>query len=603
MSYNSSNNASGAHLATSSMSKRSPSILVTDSRSNKNRLSAPFARHAAGARSRESLSSVPSNSIGSSSYVPYLNSNKNQVRSVNRAASPQFGRFSDISIDNILSDSSDVPSGRREERRSSSSWDRFSIYDKLRTSNYGKGLSHIPPRTSKTSHKLVLIPENSEIPKDYMPNNFLRNRSSSYKNLQSEQFQQHDRDEILPRITAYNVAEGFNLDLMSKFLKSTHEVSPRQYAECLYVAYTLPLLPGKDGYRIKSNISKKVVGGKTLIDELIDTSEQRDHHYEYYSGVEILEDANNNYELNATTPSQEPEVTVIPDHLPNPTNNSDSFDPSEPQFFAEETPIEQKLRERKEQIKMNSDSKPMSLIRDEDQHAEIFIFHYGVIVFWNFTEQQEKNILGDIAFSEYKNLVIRALDEQDIETEQFHFEYDKENERPRIFNDIITLRSGDHIIELTLSHAIAQSSKLSRFESRVTPILSSITKLPRRLALYGTLGLKREQLLKRSGKLFKLRVDVNLSSSVLDTPEFFWSFEPSLHPLYVAMREYLEIDQRVQVLNDRCKVFLEFFDICVDSVAERNMARVTWWFIMMIIVSVLFSLAEILIRYNIIHNG
>ena len=237
-----------------------------------------------------------------------------------------------------------------------------------------------------------------------------------------------------------------------------------------------------------------------------------------------------------------------------------------------------------------------------DRHAEIFIFHYGVIVFWNFTEIQEKNILGDITFAGYKSLMIRPLDEQDIETEQFHFEYDRDTERPRIFNDIVTLRSGDHIIELTLSHAIAQSSKLSRFESRISPILISVTKLPKRLALYGTLGLKREQLLKKSGKLFKLRVDVNLSSTILDTPEFFWSFEPSLHPLYVAMREYLEIDQRVQVLNDRCKVFLEFFDICVDSVAERNMARVTWWFILVILFGVIFSLTEIFVRYVIIHR-
>lgn len=160
----------------------------------------------------------------------------------------------------------------------------------------------------------------------------------------------------------------------------------------------------------------------------------------------------------------------------------------------------------------------------------------------------------------------------------------------------------DHIIKLTLSHSIAQSTKLSRFESRISPILGTVSKLPKRLALYGTLGLKREQLLKKSGKLFKLRVDVNLSSSVLDTPEFFWSFEPSLHPLYLAMREYLEIDQRVQVLNDRCKVFLEFFDICVDSVAERNMARITWWFIAVIFVSVLVSICEIIVRSFIIRQ-
>ncbi|QLG74618.1 hypothetical protein HG535_0G05010 [Zygotorulaspora mrakii] len=569
------------------MSKRSPSILVTDSRSSKKRMSAPFAGHAAGVRNRD----------GSSDSREFQ-SLAGTSSSKRRAA----GRFSEISVDNILSDTSDVPSGKREERQSVSSTDRSPLADKLRSLAYSKMINPLPPRTSKTSQKLVLIPEDASDGRESITGSFGKKKSTTSLKVHNDRSVSSRKEHKLARITAYNVAEGLNLKLMSKFLKTTHEVSPRLYDECLYVAYTLPLLQGKDGFRVKSNISKKVVGGKTLIDKLIDTSEQRDHHYEYYSGVETPEDISNAYELDPNAVQLESDLSTIPNHLPNHSGYQDGFDPSEPQFFAEETPVEQELREKKERLTYNSTIERSSNERGNHQHAEIFIFRYGVIVFWNFTEMQEKNILGDIAFADYKNLVMRPLDEQDIEREQFHFDYDKDTERPRIFNDIVTLRSGDHIIELTLSHAIAQSSKLSRFESRITPILTSVTKLPKRLALYGTLGLKREQLLKKSGKLFKLRVDVNLSSSILDTPEFFWSFEPSLHPLYVAMREYLEIDQRVQVLNDRCKVFLEFFDICVDSVAERNMARVTWWFIIAIIIGVAFSLAEILVRYIIIHG-
>ncbi|CCD23659.1 Rmd8p NDAI_0B06280 [Naumovozyma dairenensis CBS 421] len=590
------------------MAKRSPSILVTDSRTSKNRLSAPFAGHAAGVLNRDEHR-LPRNK----SYRYNATNSNAELRG--RHPSGGGGRFSDVSIDNILSDSSDVPSGRREERLSNSSLERSPLVtDRAhsRSQYQRKTINPLPSRTSKTSQRLVLIPEEGDnVSKDDIRGNISsgldRKRHTPIPKYNDEYYQPEPRTHKLARITAYNVAEGFNLSLLSKFLQDTHEVSPRMYDECLYVAYTLPLLPGKDGFRIKSNVSKKFVGGMTLIDKLIDTSEQRDHHYEYFSGVETLEDANNNYELNPTSPPMENvENQPIPTHLPVPPTNPDAFNPSEPQFFAEETPIEQKLREQNERLNIvptNIAMNSSQVAANGDQHAEIFVFHYGVIVFWNFTEVQEKNLLGDITFSYYRrNLVIRPLDEQDIETEQFHFGYDKNTERPRIFNDIVTLRSGDHMIELTLSHAIAQSSKLSRFESRISPLLTSITKLPKRLALYGTLGLKRSQLLKKSGKLFKLRVDVNLSSSILDSPEFFWSTEPSLSPLYIAMREYLEIDQRVQVLNDRCIVFLEFFDICVDSVAEKNIARFTWWFVIAIIVGLFFSLSEIFVRYIIIHN-
>lgn len=601
MSYqNSSRTPSGK--STSTMSKRSPSILVTDSRSSKNRMSAPFAGHAAGLNRKLGIRSQPQQqqySGYSSTHSGGNNKNGNNNKYKRRSS----GRFSGISVDNMLQDSSDVPSGRREERGSNSSWDRFPVPEKLHATNYRKMINPLPSRTSRISQKLVLIPEETNS-KGILREGILdRKRPLPDSRYSQAKFRSHGQFQNVSRLTAYNVAEGFNLKFLSRFLKEKHEVSPRLYDDCLYVAYILPLLPGKDGFRLKSNVSKKTVGGKSLIDKLIDNSEQRDHHYEYYSGVETLEDANNNYEI-TTNLIPEPEANVIPDHLPQQTNtNQDSFDPSEPQFFAEETPGEQEKREQEELSNLSSTHKPKQILSDEDdKHAEIFIFHYGVIVFWNFTEEQEKNLLGDITFAEDKSLVIRPLDEQDIETEEFHFGYDRDTERPRIFNDIITLRSGDHIIKLTLSYAIAQSSKLSRFESRISPILTAVTKLPKRLALYGTLGLKREQLLKKSGKLFKLRVDVNLSSSILDTPDFFWSTEPSLHPLYIAMREYLEIDKRVQVVNDRCKVFLEFFDICVDSVAERNIARVTWWFIIVIIIGVLFSLTEILVRYTIIHR-
>jgi uncharacterized Rmd1/YagE family protein len=50
---------------------------------------------------------------------------------------------------------------------------------------------------------------------------------------------------------------------------------------------------------------------------------------------------------------------------------------------------------------------------------------------------------------------------------------------------------------------------------------------------------------------------VNLVSNVLDVPELFWS-EASLGELYNAVREYMEIDGRVQVLNEKLGVASDF---------------------------------------------
>lgn len=60
---------------------------------------------------------------------------------------------------------------------------------------------------------------------------------------------------------------------------------------------------------------------------------------------------------------------------------------------------------------------------------------------------------------------------------------------------------------------------------------------------------------------------------MLDVPNFFWDSEPTLHPLYNAVREYLEIKQRVLVLNERCRVFLDLAEILSDSIADKKMTR------------------------------
>lgn len=91
-----------------------------------------------------------------------------------------------------------------------------------------------------------------------------------------------------------------------------------------------------------------------------------------------------------------------------------------------------------------------------------------------------------------------------------------------------------------------------------------------------------------------------VASNVLDVPEFFWDSEPTLHPLYAAVREYLEIKQRILVLNERCRVFLDLADILSDSIADSNMSRITWIIIILIVLSIFVTIAEVAIRFGIL---
>lgn len=124
---------------------------------------------------------------------------------------------------------------------------------------------------------------------------------------------------------------------------------------------------------------------------------------------------------------------------------------------------------------------------------------------------------------------------------------------------MLALKSRSHLLKLSIAHALAQSTLLARYETNAQRVLSSplTLSIPQQLAQSGGLRLRRHDALKLTGRLFKLRRDVNLVSNVLDVPELFWS-EASLKNLYDAVREYMEIKPRVQVLNEKLGVASDF---------------------------------------------
>ncbi|KAK5631694.1 hypothetical protein RRF57_007408 [Xylaria bambusicola] len=495
-----------------------------------------------------------------------------------------------ISVDNVLQYASEIPSG---QPRVPPPRGPRSIAGVRRVSGGGlpnlaprTGQQNMPSRTTRISEKLVLLPETPDEPENDEDEeriqvegegrplkdeerDVLRKRGGLRGKSYAERLPKFERAEKLARLTAYCTAQSYKIKSTSEFLRKKHDAKTKLYDDCLYTVYHTPLLSGVDGYRVRSRPILKTPGtGKTVLDLEIERSEQRDEHMGYYD----------EYGFGEHTAS------------PNNTDNSHRQRSDEGRTTDNNT-------------QDNGHVKPVNRFApDAKQFAEMFVFSYGVVVFWNFTEQQEKAILADITFAESEtglSLVTRPLEQSDFETEEFHFEYNDDVKRPRIFNDMITLLPrSDHMVRLTISHAIAQSTKLCFFEERMSETLTDAQDVPKRLALTGQLNMTRTEIVKILGRLFKSRVEINLSSNILDVPNFFWDAEPTLHPLYVAIRDYLEIDPRTKVLNERCRVFLDLAEILSDSVADSKMSAITWIIIILIIVSILVTVTEVVLRFT-----
>ena len=85
-------------------------------------------------------------------------------------------------------------------------------------------------------------------------------------------------------------------------------------------------------------------------------------------------------------------------------------------------------------------------------------------------------------------------------------------------------------------------------------------------------------------------------------PNLIWESEPTLHPLYLAVREYLEIKPRIQVLNERCRVFLDLAEMLSDSISDSKVSKQTWIIIVLIILSILVTCSEVFLRFGLLSS-
>ncbi|KAG9076789.1 hypothetical protein FS749_011381, partial [Ceratobasidium sp. UAMH 11750] len=202
---------------------------------------------------------------------------------------------------------------------------------------------------------------------------------------------------------------------------------------------------------------------------------------------------------------------------------------------------------------------------EELTQPEVFLFAYGTVVLWGMTEAQERRFLSSL-----KRFEVEKLAPDDVEKEDLNYYYANYS---RIYNDVITLRRGSsYMTKLSLSHALAQSVKISLFEELIASTIERTKDIPEALSEAGKIGMPHGEIMRQIGQLFLLRMNINLVGNVLDAPELFWDF-PDLKPMYEAARSYLELPQRIDLLNARVEVLQDMLKLLKESVTSRHGER------------------------------
>lgn len=210
--------------------------------------------------------------------------------------------------------------------------------------------------------------------------------------------------------------------------------------------------------------------------------------------------------------------------------------------------------------------------------GECWLFNYGVLICWDVNEDDRRSLCHSLAPHIFKPTQFAAH-------EQYVWSV-LEGSPLVIHNDKLTLPHDEPLIRLALSHAFAQSTKVSSFEDYALSVIERNANLAKQLSQTGKVSLSRRELARHRGELIEAINDINLNFGLLDTPEFFWDY-PELEEVYLKLAKYLDLQPRVEILDKKLSTIQNMLEMLASEQNHKHSAFLEWIIILLIAVDII----------------
>jgi len=236
---------------------------------------------------------------------------------------------------------------------------------------------------------------------------------------------------------------------------------------------------------------------------------------------------------------------------------------------------------------------------DGPEPGEVFLFREGSVVFWNVSRQERESMLKFVTSHEIGAYERDLWTEEGSESMEFTY---TENKTSLIAGDVCLYRPEDDVDAMNrqlemfaFSNAIALSVKLSIWESLLSTYVGSVEVVLQDLKDGKKIRMSEADVLRKAGELFTLSHLVNLSSDLLDTPDFYWD-RNNIEKLYQKTCNYLCIARRVKVLNEKLSQCVQLTELLRDHLKDKHHTRLELMIIFLILIEVFFEVFHVIER-------
>ncbi|KAL5109875.1 Serine/threonine-protein phosphatase CPPED1 [Taenia crassiceps] len=237
---------------------------------------------------------------------------------------------------------------------------------------------------------------------------------------------------------------------------------------------------------------------------------------------------------------------------------------------------------------------------DPIKHRDVLVFKTGVVVFWNVSSSESEEIIAKIRKEcngpiapeavEFEELIYSFtsgpthLDVEDIRLHALPPRSDAVESQDAFEQAVQTLA----MEKIAFSDALASSVKLSLLETSFDAVAVQmqpwIDKMQTGLGLFFPMS----SVIRKTGELFTLRHLLNISTTISETPDFYWD-RSEVEKLFQSLKNALSVRSRTRILNSKLDTCCELTEILTNHLQARHSSRLEWMIIVLILIEVIFE--------------
>lgn len=209
----------------------------------------------------------------------------------------------------------------------------------------------------------------------------------------------------------------------------------------------------------------------------------------------------------------------------------------------------------------------------------VFIFNYGVVVFYDLTIQEVDQLMEGL-FPEAKK--------RNLLTDEFAFSKNVPDEISIKFNSLSLRVINEETIKIVMLN-LAQSLALSYYDQVSQDLLAQVRQFTNQMEEQGKLKISRKNILKFIGKALNTKNKIAENLYIFDAPPITWNDE-YLDKVNTTLSRHFDLGPRYRSIENTFNIVEANLDTYMDLYHHKESSKLEWIIIILILVEVLDTL-------------